>query len=99
MWNSAASSDATNSATGYHHQGVRSRSRYCTEVSLRALMASRVASRPVTDARTDLGSEADPGVSVLVQRLDPDLPLPLYALPGDAGADIVTAQDVTLAPG
>jgi dUTP pyrophosphatase len=36
---------------------------------------------------------------VLVQRLDPQLPLPAYALPGDAGADLVTAVDVTLAPG
>jgi dUTP pyrophosphatase len=36
---------------------------------------------------------------VLVQRLDTRLPLPAYALPGDAGADIVAAQDVTLAPG
>jgi dUTP pyrophosphatase len=37
--------------------------------------------------------------AVLVQRLDPDVPLPVYALPGDAGADIVTAVDVTLQPG
>jgi len=36
---------------------------------------------------------------VLVQRLDSGVPLPAYALPGDAGADIVTAADVTLAPG
>lgn len=36
---------------------------------------------------------------MLVRRLDPDVPLPLYALPGDAGADIVTAADVTLPPG
>jgi dUTP pyrophosphatase len=36
---------------------------------------------------------------VLVRRLDSELPLPAYALPGDAGADIVTAVDVTLAPG
>jgi dUTP diphosphatase len=36
---------------------------------------------------------------VLVRRLDTELPLPAYALPGDAGADIVTAVDVTLAPG
>ncbi|MEJ7703550.1 MAG: dUTP diphosphatase [Geodermatophilaceae bacterium] len=36
---------------------------------------------------------------VLIRRLDPDLPLPAYALPGDAGADIVTAVDVELAPG
>jgi len=39
------------------------------------------------------------GVRVLVQRLDPGVALPAYALPGDAGADIVTAQDVVLAPG
>lgn len=32
-------------------------------------------------------------------RLDPDLPLPSYAHPGDAGADLVTAVDVSLAPG
>jgi dUTP pyrophosphatase len=38
-------------------------------------------------------------VEVLVRRLDPDLPLPTYAHPGDAGADLVTAQDVELAPG
>ena len=36
---------------------------------------------------------------VLVQRLDRELPLPVYALPGDAGADIVAAEDLVLAPG
>jgi dUTP pyrophosphatase len=36
---------------------------------------------------------------VLVQRLDADVPLPAYALPGDAGADIVAAADLTLEPG
>ena len=36
---------------------------------------------------------------VQVVRLDPDLPLPSYAHPGDAGADLVTTVDVTLAPG
>ncbi|HZC70182.1 MAG TPA: dUTP diphosphatase [Jatrophihabitans sp.] len=36
---------------------------------------------------------------VLVQRIDSGVPLPAYALPGDAGADIVTAIDITLAPG
>jgi dUTP pyrophosphatase len=34
-----------------------------------------------------------------VRRLDPDLPLPSYAHPGDAGADLVCAEDVELAPG
>ena len=38
-------------------------------------------------------------MQVLVQRLDPELPLPAYAMPGDAGADIVTATDMTLQPG
>jgi dUTP pyrophosphatase len=32
-------------------------------------------------------------------RLDADLPLPAYAHPGDAGADLLTTVDVTLAPG
>jgi dUTP pyrophosphatase len=36
---------------------------------------------------------------VQVRRLDPDLPVPSYAHPGDAGADLVTTVDVTLAPG
>jgi dUTP pyrophosphatase len=38
-------------------------------------------------------------LEVLVTRLDPDLPLPAYAHPGDAGADLVTTVDLTLAPG
>jgi len=38
-------------------------------------------------------------MDVLVRRLDPDLPLPAYAHPGDAGADLYAAQDVELAPG
>jgi dUTP pyrophosphatase len=36
---------------------------------------------------------------VLVQRLDADLPLPSYAHPGDAGADLMTTVDAELAPG
>jgi len=38
-------------------------------------------------------------VEVLITRLDPELPLPRYAKPGDAGADIVSRIDITLAPG
>lgn len=41
---------------------------------------------------------SDP-VDILVARLDPELPLPSYALPGDAGFDVCTSIDVTLAPG
>jgi dUTP pyrophosphatase len=49
---------------------------------------------PGTDDRT--GDEA---VEVLLARLDPQVPLPAYAHPGDAGADLVTTSDVLLAPG
>jgi dUTP pyrophosphatase len=38
-------------------------------------------------------------VEVLITRLDPELPLPRYAKGGDAGADIVSRIDITLAPG
>ena len=38
-------------------------------------------------------------VEVLVRRLDPDLPVPAYAHPGDAGADLCARVDVTLEPG
>jgi dUTP pyrophosphatase len=34
-----------------------------------------------------------------VRRLDPGLPLPAYAHPGDAGADLRAATDVVLPPG
>ena len=36
---------------------------------------------------------------VLIKRLDPGVPLPSYAHPGDAGADLTTAEDVELGPG
>src|SRR5205807_732831 len=36
---------------------------------------------------------------VALTQLDPDLPIPAYAHPGDAGADLLAAVDVTLAPG
>ena len=39
------------------------------------------------------------GVRVSVLRLDPELPLPSYAHPGDAGADLYAREAVTLAPG
>jgi dUTP pyrophosphatase len=38
-------------------------------------------------------------VEVLIRRVDPEAPLPEYAHPGDAGADLVTTVDVVLAPG
>lgn len=38
-------------------------------------------------------------LEVPIVRLDPDLPVPGYAHPGDAGADLYARMDVTLAPG
>lgn len=38
-------------------------------------------------------------MKVLITRLDPDLPLPTYAKPGDAGADLYSRIDLTLQPG
>jgi len=42
----------------------------------------------------------EPGtVEVLIRQLDPGLPLPQRAHPGDAGSDLYAAADVRLAPG
>ena len=38
-------------------------------------------------------------VDVLVRRLDPDIALPSYAHPGDAGLDLVTTVDAVVPPG
>jgi dUTP pyrophosphatase len=56
----------------------------------------------VTHAVGDVGSSADHNEQVLripVVRLDPDLPLPAYARPGDAGADLVAREPATLRRG
>ena len=44
-------------------------------------------------------TQLDIQLDIQVVRLDPDLPLPSYAHPGDAGADLHTTVDITLAPG
>lgn len=38
-------------------------------------------------------------VQIMVRRLDESVPLPAYAHPGDAGADLTTTVDVHLGPG
>lgn len=38
-------------------------------------------------------------VEVLIHRLDAELPMPSYAHPGDAGADLYAAEAVELLPG
>ena len=40
-----------------------------------------------------------PDLDISVVRLDPGLPLPAYAHPGDAGADLHATLDLTLGPG
>lgn len=52
-------------------------------------------SAPATDSRTDPTADLE----VRVRRLDTDLPLPAYAHPGDAGADLLTTVDLRLEPG
>lgn len=42
---------------------------------------------------------APPALRIRVRRLDPGMPLPGFAHPGDAGADLVTREDVVLEPG
>ena len=52
--------------------------------------------QPGPTSHPEVGPER---VRVFVRRLDPNLPLPAYAHPGDAGADLLSRVDVTLAPG
>jgi dUTP pyrophosphatase len=66
-----------------------------------------VAARGDADARREkkssragsLPTVSDQPMRVLVRRLDPGVPLPAYARPGDAGADLVSTTDVLIAPG
>jgi dUTP pyrophosphatase len=44
-------------------------------------------------------TEPHPELEIQVRRLDPAVPLPAYAHPGDAGADLVTTEAAVLAPG
>ncbi|WP_432075052.1 dUTP diphosphatase [Streptomyces wuyuanensis] len=38
-------------------------------------------------------------VDVLIRRVDPEVPIPQYGHPGDAGVDLVTTRAAELAPG
>ncbi|MFI6942497.1 dUTP diphosphatase [Streptomyces sp. NPDC050418] len=40
-----------------------------------------------------------PLLDVQIRRVDPEVPLPAYAMPGDAGADLRTTEACELAPG
>ncbi len=38
-------------------------------------------------------------IELKVQRLDKELPLPKYAYPGDAGLDLLSTENIVIAPG
>lgn len=46
-----------------------------------------------------LTSSPERPLAVALLRLDPGVPIPAYAQPGDAGVDLLSTVDVTLAPG
>lgn len=52
------------------------------------------------DATQQANLSADGGIGPIpLKRLDPDLPLPKRAHRGDAGVDLCSADDLTIAPG
>jgi dUTP pyrophosphatase len=59
------------------------------DVALSSPCVPAVGSSPLPHSQPD----------VLIKRLVPGVPLPSYAHPGDAGADLATAEDVELGPG
>ena len=50
-------------------------------------------------SRTSEEASALTDVVIPIRLLEKDLPLPAYAHPGDAGADLVAAEEAELAPG
>src|SRR5260370_41680974 len=68
----------------------------CPDVALSSPCVPAIALPPSSFKEYSL-PPSDP--DVLIKRLDPGVPLPSYAHPGDAGADLTAAEDVELAPG
>jgi dUTP pyrophosphatase len=68
-------------------------------VAARTSAGSTVLCVPETDDRAMLARHGAGRLPVLLQRLDPELPAPDYAHPGDAGVDVYARHDVVLAPG
>src|SRR5256885_10513615 len=63
--------------------------RQCPDVALSSPCVQAVGSSPLPPTQPD----------VLIKRLDPGVPLPAYAHPGDAGADRTISEDIELGPG
>jgi dUTP pyrophosphatase len=68
---------------------VARKMRQCRDVALSSPSVPAGKSSPLPDPEPD----------VLIQRLDTGVPLPSYAHPGDAGADLTIAEDIELGPG
>jgi dUTP pyrophosphatase len=51
------------------------------------------------DLRAGAHADGGHGGTVAVLQLDPELPMPSYAHPGDAGADLRSRVEVTIEPG
>ena len=52
-----------------------------------------------TDIENHMPQDISATVNIPIQLVDPRMPLPKYAHPGDAGADLCTRQSVELKPG
>ncbi|MGH3630015.1 MAG: hypothetical protein ACRDRL_21565, partial [Sciscionella sp.] len=50
-------------------------------------------------AATSSSTQQGMPLEVLLTRLDPTIPIPAYASPGDAGMDLCTTSTVQLDPG
>ena len=66
----------------------------------RAVAGAATAPAPVpAGAAQAAGPDPDDAVQVLIKRIDPGLPVPARAHPGDAGVDLYAAAEAELAPG
>src|ERR1700720_2933895 len=81
--------DRRENIAGEMHLPADRKMRQCPDVALSSPCVQAVGSSPLPRPEPD----------VLIKRLDPGVPLPSYAHPGDAGADLTAAEDVELAPG
>ena len=68
-------------------------------VVVRRYVRARVRSSPVRSRTTPAAVVRSSVLEVPVRRLDPEVPLPSYAHPGDAGCDLVTTEDADVPPG
>lgn len=66
-----------------------------TELSPTELLSTELSAAATGVMESTLGRSLD----IAIRQIDPDLPLPAYAHPGDAGADLYAATDVEIEPG